>query len=217
MVKDEEELHRLQRAFREVLGAYARPGTVHRVEATPQDAARPAEVGGHLETVARMLVNQAVTFCVVDGAPEAAASYLADETHARRRGVSDADYVIVLPRADADDVARAVREARPGTLVSPETGATVLVGCSRLAAWPAPDGKDDLGADLRMVEVRGPGVRDVNRFFVDREDWAAARAARRDEFPCGIEIVLVDGAGRVVAVPRSSAVTVALASVQEVR
>ena len=84
MVKDEEELHRLQRAFREVLGAYARPGTVHRVEATPQDAARPAEVGGHLETVARMLVDQAVTFCVVDGAPEAAASYLADETHARR-------------------------------------------------------------------------------------------------------------------------------------
>ena len=68
-----------------------------------------------------------------------------------------------------------------------------------------------------MVEVRGPGVRDVNRFFVDREDWAAARAARRDEFPCGIEIELVDGAGRVVAVPRSSAVTVAPASVQEVR
>lgn len=58
-----------------------------------------------------------------------------------------------------------------------------------------------------MVEVRGPGVADVNRFAVDRVDWARARDARRDEFPCGIEIVLVDPAGRVVAVPRSSRVT----------
>ncbi len=221
MVKDEEELHRLQRAFREVLDAFARPGTVHRIEAMPESDVRPAEMERHLETVARMLVDQAVTFCVVDAAPEAVAAYLADETHARQRGASDADFVIVLPRADGDQAARAVREARPGTPVSPETGATVLMGCSRLAAWPVPGSQGGQGGfadDLCMVELRGPGVRDANRFLVDRVSWIAARAARCDEFPCGIEIVLVDGEGRVVAVPRSSSVAEAAtpASIREV-
>ena len=207
MVKDEEELHRLQRAFREVLDAYARPGTVHRIEAMPENAARPAEMDGCLETAVRLLVDQAVTFCVADAAPEAAAAYIADETHARRRAASDADYLVVLPRGAAEDEERAVREARPGTPVSPETGATVVVGCSRLAAWPA-QGEAGFAGSLHVVEVRGPGVRDANRFLVDRADWVAARAGRRDEFPCGVEIMLVDGEGRMVAVPRSAAVTV---------
>ena len=55
-----------------------------------------------------------------------------------------------------------------------------------------------------QVALRGPGVERENRFAVDRVDWLHARAERGDEFPCGIEIVLVDPEGRVVAIPRSS-------------
>ena len=98
-------------------------------------------------------------------------------------------------------------QACRGTLVSPEKGATVLVGCARLASADEAAGECGGEPALHVVEVRGPGVADVNRFAVDRVDWARARDARRDEFPCGIEIVLVDPAGRVVAVPRSSRVT----------
>ena len=61
-------------------------------------------------------------------------------------------------------------------------------------------------AGLHVFEVSGPGVADVNRFAVDRSAWAEARAARGDEFPCGIEILLVDAEGRAVAVPRSARV-----------
>ncbi|MFR3092372.1 MAG: phosphonate C-P lyase system protein PhnH, partial [Eggerthella lenta] len=52
--------------------------------------------------------------------------------------------------------------------------------------------------------ARGTAARGANRFAVDRVDWLRARDARGDEFPCGIEIVLVDPEGRIVAVPRSS-------------
>ena len=115
--------------------------------------------------------------------------------------------MVVPARADAQTAEEAVAQACRGTLVSPEKGATVLVGCARLA--PADEAAGECGDEpaLHVVEVRGPGVADVNRFAVDRVDWARARDARRDEFPCGIEIVLVDPAGRVVAVPRSSRVT----------
>lgn len=59
---------------------------------------------------------------------------------------------------------------------------------------------------LHVFEVSGPGVADVNRFAVSRSVWAEARAAREDEFPCGVDIVLVDGRGYVVAIPRTSTV-----------
>ena len=57
---------------------------------------------------------------------------------------------------------------------------------------------------MHVVALQGPGVERENRFAVDRVDWLRARDARGDEFPCGIEIVLVDPEGRIVAVPRSS-------------
>lgn len=207
MIREDAGLHRAQRAFRSVLDAFARPGTVHVVEPAANSPARPVALGASLEAVVRLFVDQAVTFCVADAESDATAAYLTGETHARRFPVREADLVVVPARADAQTAEEAVAQACRGTLVSPEKGATVLVGCARLA--PADEAAGECGDEpaLHVVEVRGPGVADVNRFAVDRVDWARARDARRDEFPCGIEIVLVDPAGRVVAVPRSSRVT----------
>ncbi len=207
MIREDAGLHRAQRAFRSVLDAFARPGTVHVVEPAANSPARPVALGASLEAVVRLFVDQAVTFCVADAESDATAAYLTGETHARRFPVREADFVVVPARADAQTAEEAVAQACRGTLVSPEKGATVLVGCARLASADEAAGECGGEPALHVVEVRGPGVADVNRFAVDRVDWARARDARRDEFPCGIEIVLVDPAGRVVAVPRSSRVT----------
>ena len=42
MIREDVELHRAQRAFRSVLGAFARPGTVQSIELAPGNPARPA-------------------------------------------------------------------------------------------------------------------------------------------------------------------------------
>ena len=202
MMKDGAELHRAQRAFRSVLDAFAHPGTVHEVEPAPENPARPIARDAALDLVTRLFVDQAVTFGVADSEADAAAAYLTSETHARRVALRDADFIVVPARADAQTAYEAVAEACRGTLVSPEKGATVLVGCARLVGVPA--GASAAEPAVHVVALSGPGVADVNRFAVDRIDWLNARAARGDEFPCGIEIVLVDADGRVVAVPRSS-------------
>lgn len=205
MITENAELHRAQRAFRGVLDAFAHPGTVCTIERAADSPVRPAALDSALEAVVRLFVDQAVTFSVVDAEPDAAAAYLTGETHAMRFPVREADFVVVPTRADAQLAAEAVLEACRGTLVAPEKGATVLMGCARLSApEEAAAGGEPA---LHVVEVRGPGVADVNRFAVDRVEWARARAERRDEFPCGVEIVLVDGEGNLVAVPRSSQVT----------
>lgn len=252
MIAGDEDLHRMQRAFRGVLDAFARPGTVHSVEPAPGNPVRPVALDASLEQVVRLFVDQAVTFFVADSEADAAASYLSSETHARRAPLRDADFVVVPARADAQTAREAVGEACRGTLVAPEKGTTVLMGCARLAEVPAGDGADEArdgseadearsaseadeakevgkaegtgeakgaseasGCDtseakevgepaMHVVALRGPGVERENRFAVDRVDWLHARAERGDEFPCGIEIVLVDPEGRVVAIPRSS-------------
>ena len=226
MIAGDEDLHRMQRAFRGVLDAFARPGTVHSVEPAPGNPVRPVALDASLEQVVRLFVDQAVTFFVADSEADAAASYLSSETHARRAPLRDADFVVVPARADAQTAREAVGEACRGTLVAPEKGTTVLMGCARLAEVPAGDGADEArdGSEadearsaseadeakevgepaMHVVALRGPGVERENRFAVDRVDWLHARAERGDEFPCGIEIVLVDPEGRVVAIPRSS-------------
>ena len=205
MIREDAELHRAQRAFRSVLDAFARPGTVQSIELAPGNPARPAALDAALEAATRLFVDQAVTFCVADSETDATTAYLTSETHARRAPLRDADFVVVPARADAQTAREAVAEACRGTLTSPEKGATVLLGCARLAEVPE-DGQVAEPA-VHVVALRGPGVERENRFAVDRADWLRARDARGDEFPCGIEIVLVDPDGRVVAVPRSSRAT----------
>ncbi len=197
MIAEDAVLHRMQRAFRQVLNAFAHPGLVYEIELTAENQARPASLTGAQETAVRLFVDQAVTFAVVDAEEDTLASYLTSETHAVRVPVPRANFIVIPHRADSRLANRAVFEAAGGTLLSPEAGATVILGCMRLS-------QENDHTSLYKVAVSGPGVKEVNAFYVDRADWALARTARKDEFPCGIEILLVDNQGNVVAIPRSS-------------
>ena len=86
MIREDAELHRAQRAFRSVLDAFARPGTVQSIELAPGNPARPAALDAALEAATRLFVDQAVTFCVADSETDATTAYLTSETHARRHG-----------------------------------------------------------------------------------------------------------------------------------
>ncbi len=198
MISQDAEIHRMQHAFRAAMDALAHPG---RVRVLPVDLGKAAPTGldPALDTAVRMFVDQAVTFAFLGDAVRERA--IASETRSRAQGAAQAAFVIVPPDATDPTVSYAVEKASSGTLISPEKGATVIVGVGRLSQEPA--------EGLVECVVEGPGVKGRNRFFASSDAWLKARTARPDEYPCGIEIVLVDGEGRIVALPRSSKVEAA--------
>lgn len=202
-IAEEVSPHCMQRAFRQVLDAFSHPGTVRRIEPEPARAESPETFGASLETLVRLFVDQAVSFCVRDREPHEEERYLVSETHAPCVPCRKAGFIVVPAHAGTTIMREAVLEASRGTFLAPEGGATMLMGCEHIAVAGA-----EVSRTLSTVEVRGPGVADVNRFEIDQTAWAEARAERDDEYPCGIEIVLVDAVGNLVAVPRSSGLVV---------
>lgn len=183
-IREDADLHRAQRAFRCVLDAFAHPGTVHQLVPAPENPASPVALDASLELVVRLFVDQAVTFCVADSESDAVAVYLTSETHARRAPLRDADFVVVPARADAQTASEAVAEACRGTLVSPEKGATLLMGCARLAG--VPESGEVTEPAVHVVALQGPGVERENRFAVDRSggaDWPSRQDARCPAVP----------------------------------
>lgn len=201
------EIHRIQRSFRAVMDAMARPGRPGAMPQAESEQTRYPGVRGPLATLIDMLVDQATTFSLAQGCDDELADAVAAETHAKRVLPDEAAFVIVPERADAPCVEMAIAYAAAGSLVSPEKGATVLIGCERIETWDgfAEQAKENAG--MHWVSVEGPGVKESHVFGIDRIDWAWARNRREDEFPCGIDIVLADARGNVVAIPRTSFVS----------
>ena len=201
------EIHRIQRSFRAVMEAMARPGRPAMMPLAAGVQKRYPGIRKPLATLIDMLVDQATTFSIANGCDEALADAVSAETHARRVLPDQSAFVIVPEDADAPCDEMAVAHAMAGSLIAPETGATVLIGCGRIALRDDGAESPDGNANMHWVSVEGPGVKESHVFGVDRIDWAWARNRREDEFPCGIDIVLADEQGAVVAVPRTSFVS----------
>lgn len=201
MIANNEETHIVQRSFRSVLNAFARPGTVESVEALvkPESPLSP-----YWETLVRMFVDQAVTFNVANGARTDAAEWITLQTHAKSECPDQADFVLALGAEGEDQAKNVLAHAKAGTLLEPELGATVVLNCAYVGAVPEEENQHG----LYLVKVAGPGVKDTASFAVSNAEWVSARAERADEYPCGIDLILLGENGNVVAIPRTTKIRV---------
>lgn len=197
MIAHNAEIHRIQQAFRQVMNAFAHPGACYVLPAYPAGET-PTRQSGALDTLIRMFVDHATTFCFVGEEP--CAQRIAAETRANAASLEEARFVIVPASAPAAGGEEAVLNACAGTLLAPETGATIVLECGRVSSEPF--------AGATPCALSGPGVKDKNVVWVSDAAWARAREQRAVAYPCGVEIILVDASGAVVAIPRSSALEI---------
>lgn len=185
-----------QQAFRQTLDAWARPGLIRTVPDFPRASLdNPA-----LETLVMMLIDRVCTFVALaagDDSRDAFATRITLLTHAEAVPAQEAGFALITADAPLDGQIQLIGELSGGTPFSPEKGATAIVECRCLAQIPQE------GAPLAF-SVEGPGVRTTNIFYVSDDAWFVGRSRRIDEFPCGIDLILVDTSGRAVALPRTA-------------
>lgn len=192
-----------QRSFRVLLDALARPGVVHRLD--------PADIEGIPAVFAPVLclADLEVSLGVIDADGlsaeppygDAQLAALVRRTGARPVGaVAEADMILAI-RAPFPEM---IAEVRRGDAFSPELGARLFVGCTRLST-PA-DRRAAAPQRATRIWLIGPGA--TNGRAVDVEGIGPALfeqlAAANASPPAGIDAWLVGDDGAVIGIPRSS-------------
>ena len=173
-----------QAAFRALLDASARPGTVGTV-AAPAEPPAPL----HRATAAALLtLVDNDTPLWLDGAAEAAAPWVAFHCGAPRTGLDRAQFAVALSPVPLDAL-------HAGSDEAPEDGATLIL---QVAA---------LGEGRRYL-LEGPGLARPSTFAVAGlpDGFVAEWARNRARFPRGIGILLCAG-DRLAALPRTLRIT----------
>ena len=197
----------LQRTFRALLDAMARPGEVAEIGYRAQGDARDAEASGLTPSalmLADVLLDAATSAAVAGPDGEGAALVLARRTHVAAVPAAEAAVAFVPASVRGEAAAAFVSD---GTLADPHLGATCIVAADTVIGVDrdglrtgALSGASEVGA----WRLSGPGIRGTVDVELDRVDVMGARAARGDEFPLGIDLVFVDGAGHVLCLPRTT-------------
>lgn len=184
-------VHDLQRAFRKLLRAEVSPGEIQDLAPEAEKVAEGLFPSRGMLLIALALLDGETSFRVVSKDRERDEKTISGMTYAKAVPLENADFVFVLD--SCFDAAGLFPRVRPGTLVDPHCGATIVLETPSLI-----EGE-------RTFLLTGPGLREKRPFRpAGMEAWAGPRAEKNGEFPLGVDLFLVDGAFRAAALPRTT-------------
>lgn len=188
-------------AFLVLLWTLAEPGDIHTI---PPGTLPPGVPGAALLPLALADVDVTVHIAADDDAA-ALVDLVSTATLAGHVPLEAAAMVVLL-----DATADKVLALRRGSALAPEDGARVAIRVDTLAAGGADAVAAPGGHPVVTVRLSGPGVPVERTVVVTGLDPAVlgALAEANCGFPAGVDAWLVDGAGRVVGLPRSTQITI---------
>lgn len=173
-------------AFRNLLDAMSRPGTVHGLSDSVADR------DGALALLARTLLDAEVSVAGAGADDEPSVRAMAHASGCRLAALPEADFVV----AGGGSSAGAVSRVRMGTPDWPDSSATVVYLVDRVAQE---------GGDTVWTGPGIPGERSPRIDGFDPAEWERLREANSG-YPIGIDCVFLDASGRILAMPRSTRV-----------
>lgn len=195
-----DEVFDAQRTFRVLLDSMSRPGRIYELPAPAYEGV-PDGMSAHGLTVLKTLCDNLVSIAFAPPREELRDSwrrYLNLNTASPVRPVAEAAYALF----DGASYATSFDELPIGDTEFPERGATAVLQVRRVSVESI--------AGLSITAV-GPGIQTEQQTIVAGLDprYLSARDRACDEYPMGIDLILVDQSGAVASYPRSSTVTTA--------
>lgn len=180
-----------QSVYRDLLEVMSRPGSVRSLTAD----FRHIWPSGLL-AVATTLLDQEVGFCVLGDLGNSEIRKAIEEgTGGRSVNLETADFIFV---ANGDSAGR-IRQAQRGSQEYPDLGATIVYQVERL--------EEDAGHGA--ISLRGPGIEDRATPLIiglGPEELSLVQEIN-NEYPLGVDLLLIDRENKVMALPRSLRIT----------
>lgn len=198
------------RVFRVLLDSLARPGKVNQLEYPHFLKEIPADAVGTrinffaLGALLSLLDRETSFILAAQNAwlpqESALAQWITLSSGAHVALPDQAAFALVCDRESGG----LTKELYPGSFLEPENSATAIYCLERIA-----QNSDDLAGTTNTctLELRGPGIEEKQIVHLQGLDEATLLATRH-RYPLGIDVYLIDSAGRCIGLPRSTYVLV---------
>ncbi len=178
-------IHHDHATFRVILQAMSHPG---RTFALPFCGSPARDHAALIMTLGCLLDNE-VTFSIIEDDDNRVADVISFHTGSVRVGISKADFVIAA-RGRTDGLLASMRR---GTLEYPDTGATVIYLI------------DDIAGEGGRFAMSGPGIKGtIHPLFTGLATTEMNELREvNTEYPLGVDALFLDAHGRIACIPRS--------------
>lgn len=185
-------VHDLQHIYRKLLNSMSRPGSIENINAIGQKVNMQIDLDKNLTALLMALLDGEVSYCFVASADKSAESKINQLTYAVKTDIAQADYIILTNRATEQQMQIALSEAKIGTLRNPHESATVIIQVAQLS-------------NDKQLQLSGPGIKDTQELCIqDDRQWLVYRNEKVQEFPLGIDIIMIDNHGNIACLPRTT-------------
>jgi alpha-D-ribose 1-methylphosphonate 5-triphosphate synthase subunit PhnH len=159
-----------------------------------------------LIAVAITLLDQETNFSVIMD-QSSATQWAKDVVHltlSQPVTVDKGSYIFVEP----ENLTKALNQAKIGTFENPHLGATLVTFSENLPWIPELASQYPFSMESKQVVLQGPGI-DLNHIgtFLGPTDWIEERRSKNAEFPLGIDMLFCDSFGNIIALPRTTQIT----------
>jgi len=177
-----------QKVYRLILEAMSSPGGIVNIQDYADKLYGDYPV---LLAVAMTLLDNEVSFCTCDN--NSLTDEIASLTLAGRESVEAADFIFV---SDLGYMEYAIENAKCGTLSDPHKSATIII-------------LNEIEPTHRL-KLHGPGIVGQAEVMLTQaaKDAVTIRDAQNYEYPQGIDLLFVSGAGELSAIPRLTRIEV---------
>lgn len=179
-------------AHRQLVDAMSYPGKITSLKRHYGQHPYRKQICDAFALIAKTLLDTEVSFASVGQSAVTMSAAIQRLTGSPQAPLEQADYIFIDSDVDDARLAQAVHSAKCGDLVDPHLSATLIVKVKQIT-------------NTEYYRLTGPGIKDKRGLSIDGiAQLLVARNQIIKAYPLGIELIFVDEAGNVVAIPRTT-------------